>query len=105
VSHGDRLPRLRQPKDLLHLVHVDSELAFVRFVGLKRATVQCQVDHRNVSRIDRLDRDGILSDVELRLVHEGRNDVDDLPENIGFDLPLEQTTLPQNFGGKSGGLL
>src|SRR2546425_841562 len=39
------------------------------------------------------------------LVPEGRNDVDDLPENIGFDLPLEQTTLPQNFGGKSGGLL
>src|SRR5207245_5654038 len=43
VSHGDRLPRLREPQDLLHLVHVDSELAFVRLVGLHRATAQRQV--------------------------------------------------------------
>src|SRR5207245_3804457 len=55
VSQGDRLAGLRQSQDLLHLVHVDPELAFVRFVGFKSTAVQGEIDHRDVSRVDRRD--------------------------------------------------
>src|SRR5205823_637543 len=73
--------------------------SFVGLVGLERTAVQREVDHRDVRRIDRLDGDRILADVELRFVHEGRDDVDDLLEDIRFDLPLEQSSLPRNSLG------
>src|SRR5207302_10129087 len=44
-------------------------------------------------------RDRILPNVELRLIDERRHDVDDLLEDIRFDLPLEQSSLPRNSLG------